>query len=123
PTEWVERLRRWFEAGRNHWLAPLLPWAQLFDDSESFDRGFLRKVHFPRPLPDEVAESLTRFPPLAFLPLEVQRGHMTGEGAFQILARRSCLARMPRLDFRAITAGELRHVLDSPHLTTLEKLS
>ncbi|MCI0457750.1 MAG: TIGR02996 domain-containing protein [Gemmataceae bacterium] len=122
PTE-VERWRSWFEAGRNDWLAPLLPWAQLFDDSESFDRGFLRKVHFARPLPDEVAEALTRFPPLAFLPLEVQRGHMTGEGAFQVFARRSCLSRMPHLDFRAITARELRHVLDSPHLTTLEELS
>src|SRR5437763_13819849 len=74
-------------------------------------------------MPDEIAESLTRFPPLALLPLEVQRGHMTGEGAFQVFARRSCLSRMNRLDFCAITPRELRHVLDSPHLTTLEELS
>jgi hypothetical protein len=123
PAEVLQRWRGWFEAGRNEWLAPLLPWAQLFEDRESFDRGFLRKVHFPRPLPDHVAEPLSRFPPLALLPLEVQRGHMTGEGAFQVFACRSCLSSMNRLDFRVISVPELRHVLDSPHLTALEELS
>jgi uncharacterized protein (TIGR02996 family) len=123
PDEVVKRWRGWFEAGRNNWLAPLLPWAELFDDGESFDRGFLRKVHFPRPLPEDVAAELARFPPLAFLPLEVQRGHMTGEGAFQVFARNPFLSRMYRLDFRRITAGELSRVLDSAHLTALEQLS
>jgi Ran GTPase-activating protein (RanGAP) involved in mRNA processing and transport len=123
PEEVIQRWRGWFEAGRTEWLAPLLPWAQLFDDSESFDRGFLRKVWFNKPLPDDVARSLARFPPLALLPLEVLRGHMYGEGAFQVLACRPELARMTRLDFRSISAAELRHVLGSPHLTALEELS
>jgi hypothetical protein len=123
PEEAVQRWQGWFEAGRNDWLAPLLPWARLFDDRESFDRGFLRKVAFTGPLPDDVARSLARFPPLALLPLEVQRGQMTGAGAFQVLAHRRCLARMTRLDFRSITPAELAHVLGSPHLTALEELS
>jgi hypothetical protein len=123
PEEVVQRWKGWFEQGRDDWLAPLLPWAKLFDDSESFDRGFLRRVAFHGPVPDEVAESLTRLPPLALLPLEVQRGHMTGEGAFQILARRRCLRQTTRLEFCSITTTELAHVLASPHLTALEELA
>jgi len=119
----MERWRNWFAAGRQEWLAPLLQWAQLFEDRESFDRGFLRRVHFRGALPDEVAESLSRFPPLAFLPLEVQRGQMTGEGAFQVFAHRSCLSWMTHLDFRAISTSELRRVLESPYLEKLEELS
>lgn len=121
--EAFDRWRTWFAAGREDWLAPLLRWAKLFDDNESFDRGFLRKVHFFGAIPDEVAEALARFPPLAFLPLEVQRGHVTGEGAFQILARRPHLSTMDRLHFRAISTPELVHVLESPHLGTLKELS
>jgi uncharacterized protein (TIGR02996 family) len=123
PDEVLQRWRGWFEAGRDDWLAPLLPWAELFGDAESFDRGLLRKVRFKGPVPDEVAEELARFPPLALLPLEVQRGNMTGEGAFQVLARRKNLVRMTRLEFRAVTPRELAHVLGSPHLTALEELA
>jgi hypothetical protein len=112
-----------FEQDRDVWLAPLLKWAHLFDDSESLDRGFLRKVHFTGPVPDEVAKELARFPPLALLPLEVQRGNMTGTGAFQILAHRKWLNRTTRLEFRAITGTELAHVLASPHLAALEELA
>ncbi len=111
PDEVVREWRKSFEAHRNEWLSPLLPWAQLFDDSESFDRGFLRKVWFHKLLPEDVARSLARFPPLALLPLEVQRGNMFGEGAFQVLAHRTCLGRMNRLDFRSINAAELEHIL------------
>lgn len=123
PEEVAERWRTWFEQGRDSWLAPLLPWAELFDDSESFDRGFLRKVRFNGPIPDSVANELARFPPLALLPLEVQRGNMTGEGAFQILARRRHLARMSRLEFIAIKPAELAHVLASPYVTSLAELA
>lgn len=123
PEEVVERWRGWFEQGRDSWLAPLLPWAELFDDSESYDRGFLRKVRFNGPVPDAVAHELARFPALALLPLEVQRGNMTGEGAFQILARRRHLAHMWRLEFVAVTPTELAHVLASPHVSGLEELA
>lgn len=123
PAEVEQRWRGWFEAGRDEWLAPLLPWVEMFDDADSFDRGFLRKVHFHTPLPDEVAESLARFPPLALLPVEVQRGHMTGEGAFQILAHRRCLARISRLEFTRVTTNELEHVLKSSYLSGLEELA
>ncbi len=123
PDEVRQRWTQWFEANRNEWLAPLLPWAQLFDDRESFDRGFLSKVAFTGPPPDDVARSLARFPPLALLPLEVQRGNMVGEGAFQVFTHRRCLARMTRLDFRSIRPTELAHVLRSPYLTALEELS
>src|SRR5262249_47203285 len=123
PEEVVERWRTWFEQGRDSWLAPLLPWAELFDDSESFDRGFLRKVRFNGPVPDSVANELARFPPLALLPLEVQRGNMTGSGAFQTLARRRHLERMSRLEFIAINSAELGHVLSSPYVAGLEELA
>ncbi|HEY1189131.1 MAG TPA: hypothetical protein VGE74_15865, partial [Gemmata sp.] len=123
PEEVAERWRTWFAQGRDSWLAPLLPWAELFDDRESFDRGFLRKVRFNGPVPDAVADELARFPPLALLPLEVQRGNMTGEGAFQVLARRRHLARMSRLEFVAVTPAELAHVLASPYVTGLEELA
>ncbi len=123
PEEFTQRWRRWFEHCRDSWLEPLLPWAELFDDSESFDRGFLRKVRFNGPVPDRVADELARFPPLALLPLEVQRGNMTGEGAFQILARRTHLARMSRLEFISINPTELGHVLTSPNVAGLEALA
>jgi hypothetical protein len=55
--------------------------------------------------------------------LEVQRGNATGEGAFQILAHQRSLARITALDFRRATAAELAHLLRSPHLTALERLS
>ncbi|OWK45100.1 TIGR02996 domain-containing protein [Fimbriiglobus ruber] len=122
PDEVMQRWQQWFETGRDEWLAPLARWAEPIED-ESFDRGFLRTVRFTGPVPDEVAEDLSRFPPLALLPLEVQRGNMTGEGAFQILARHKNLARMTRLEFRAVTGVELVHVLGSPHLTALEELA
>lgn len=122
-AEAVERWRTWFATYRDDLLAPLTSWTQLFDDRESFDRGFLRKVHFPKLLPDEAAQTLARFPGLALLPLEVQRGVMTGIGAFQLFALRSGLAPMTRLDFRAINARELSLVLQAPHLTALEELS
>jgi hypothetical protein len=48
---------------------------------------------------------------------------MTGEGAFQVMARRKNLARVTRLEFRAATPRELVHVLGSPHLTALEELA
>ncbi|MDY3552787.1 TIGR02996 domain-containing protein [Gemmata sp. JC717] len=123
PEKITAGWRALFEDGRDDWLAPLLPWADLFDDRESFDRGFLRKVRFNGPVPDAVADELARFPPLALLPLEVQRGNMTGEGAFQVLARRRHLARMPRLEFVAVAPAELAHVLASPHVAGLEELA
>src|SRR5262249_13860349 len=103
---------------------PLTRFVHPLDHATAWDRGFLRRVHFFGALPDDDARTLARFPPLALLPLEVQRGGMTGEGAFQILAHRTALARMKSLAFESsVSAADLAHVLRSPHLQALERLS
>jgi uncharacterized protein (TIGR02996 family) len=122
-SPWGAALRKWGQNRQPAWLAPLAPWVEPISDAAFDQENFLRAVRFIRPLPDDVAATLARFPPLTLLPLEVQRGNMTGAGAFQVLAQRRCLARMRRLEFASITATELAHLLASPHLTALEELA
>jgi uncharacterized protein (TIGR02996 family) len=118
-----QQLQDRFEAQFDELVAPLKPWIEPLHRLQSFDRGFLRKVHFTKRLPDEVAESLARFPGLAMLPFELQRGRMTGEGAFQILTKQSYFSKMKRLEFVSVKPTELAILLDSPCLSGLMELA